>query len=167
MAWAQSSAGQPACLGCSSWQQCFPRSLCPSPALGTALSSLRRAPQVRARMQHYWPGREGAPEQLLPHHTLLSQVRPGPSLQWPMLGRSMWSSHPRSRSQRQRARYRAWASCMEGHPGRLPGLATVQLGALTGQPGPSVCQSVCVCIGVVYCAGCACEVVYPRNVTQV
>lgn len=162
MAWAQSSAGQPACLGCSSWPQCSPRSLSPSPALGTALSSLRRAPQVRARTLHDGPGREVAPEQPLPHHMLSSQAQPGPSLQRPMLGRSMQNSHPRSRSRRQRARYRAWASCMEGHPGSLPGLATVQLGALTGQPRPSVCQSVCV--GVVYCA---CEVVYLRSVTQV
>lgn len=73
VAGAQSSSGQPSCLGCSSWRRCSHRSPSPSPAPGTAPSSLQRAPQVRARMQPHRPGKEvPPPQQPLPYHTLSS-----------------------------------------------------------------------------------------------
>lgn len=136
---ALSSAGQPAYLGCSSWQQCSPRSPSRSPALGTAPSSLQKVPQVRARRQHHPPGQEAAPLSS-PRPTTPSplQVPPGPR-------RCSGSSPPGSWSRHRRARYRARAGRGEGLPGSLLGQATAWLGSLD-RPGPYFCPSVSLCV---------------------
>lgn len=79
-------------------------------------------------MHHCCPGRQVACEQPLAHQPSHPQGRPGPSLQWPTLGRCMRNCRPRSWSRHRRARYRAWAGSREGARGSLPGLATVQPG---------------------------------------
>lgn len=166
MAWVQSSTGQPACLGCSSWQQCFPRSLSPSPALGIVPSSLQRAPQVRARMQHCWPGREVAPEWPLPHPALVPRCGPVPASSGPcwagLCGTATQEAGAGVGGQGTGPEADAWRGIL----GSLPGLVTVQLGALD-RPAWSFCLSVSLCVGVVYCVGSVCELMCLRNVTWV
>lgn len=145
LACAQSSTGQPACLGCSSWPQFSPRSPSLTPAPGTALSSLQRALQVRARTWCCWPGGEVVPGQPLPHHTLLS---PGATRSQPPVahaGQVYGEQPPKKLEAASEGKVQGPGQPQGGALGQLPGSATAWPVPLTGQAHPSVGLSVCVC----------------------
>ena len=109
---------------------------------GTALSSLRRALQVRARTQHCWPGREVAPRQPLPHHIFSSLGATRSQTPVTHAGQVYGEQPPKKLE--------------AASEGKVQGLGRLQVGGRPGQPawlgrsvaraldrlGPSFCWSV-------------------------